>query len=121
MRKTSRRWLAPAACMVFAAFLCPTDKAFSFSNCARIGDPMEVVAANCGEPSWVESEEKRYLGQFFIPPQPSDGWLRQSPFMWNVALDVEIWVYNYGPSRLLRVLKFDKGILRSIFNRGYGI
>ena len=120
MLKASRKWLVFVTWMIFATFVCPVYQAFSFLECARIGDSMEVVVANCGDPSWVETEEKTQVGQFFIPPQPCDGWLHQSPFMGNVALDVEDWVYNYGPSRFLRVLRFDKGVLRSIFNRGYG-
>jgi hypothetical protein len=120
MRKVFRKWFVFVTWMIFATCICSPNVAFSFSNCARIGDLMEVVAASCGEPSWVETEAKRQTGQFFIPPQPCDGWLRQSPYMGNIALDAEDWVYNYGPSRLLRVLRFKMGVLRSIYNRGYG-
>jgi|WetSurMetagenome_2_1015567.scaffolds.fasta_scaffold01826_4 hypothetical protein len=120
MRKVSRKWLVSVTLIIFATCVYPIFEAFSFLECARIGDTMEMVDANCGDPSWVETETKTQAGQFFIPPQPCDGWLRQSPFMGNIALDVEDWVYNYGPSRFLRVLRFRMGVLNSIYNRGYG-
>ena len=81
---------------------------------------MSNVVANCGEPTHVEIGGRRQLGQFFIPYHVGDGWLLQGPFIGEVTVDVEEWVYNLGPTRFMRILRFENGILKSIRNGGYG-
>jgi len=33
---------------------------------------------------------------------------------------VEIWTYNYGPSRFLDYVRLENGIVRKIYSGGYG-
>jgi len=82
---------------------------------------MSDVVANCGEPTWVQIGEGRQLGQVFIPYHVRDGWFLPGPFIGReFPVDVEEWVYNLGPTRFLRILRFENGILRSIRTGGYG-
>jgi len=60
------------------------------------------VAATCGEPA--------YRDQWFYTQPPYGGY----------AADVEVWYYNFGPSRLLQVLKFRNDRLVDVQTDGYG-
>jgi hypothetical protein len=81
---------------------------------------MSDVVANCGEPTEVRSGERKQLGEFFVPYHVRDGWLLQGPFIGEVPVDVEEWVYNFGRLRFMYILRFENGILRSISQGGYG-
>ena len=120
MRKRSRKSLIVCAFMMLAGCVCFAHKTFSFSDCARVGDLMSDVVAYCGEPTQVTVGEKRQLGQFFVPYHVRDGWLVQGPFIGEVPVEVEEWVYNFGPTRFMRILSFENGILRSVRYGGYG-
>jgi hypothetical protein len=120
MRKGSRKSLIIFALMMFAGCVCFAHMTFSFSDCARVGDLMSDVVANCGEPTQVNIGERKQVGEFFVPYHVRDGWLLQGPFIGEVPVDVEEWVYNLGRTRFMRILRFENGILRSIRNGGYG-
>ena len=120
MKNKSRRILAAYALIVFAGCVWLAHDTLSFSDCARIGDLMSDVVANCGEPSEVRVGEVKQIGQYFVPSHVRDGWLLQGPFIGEVPLDVEEWVYNFGPGRFIRILRFENGILRAINRGGYG-
>jgi hypothetical protein len=62
---------------------------------------MAEVRALCGEPAY------------------RDAWYTALPYG-GYAADVEVWYYNFGPSQLLRLLKFRNGELESIGADGYG-
>jgi hypothetical protein len=116
MRKVCRKWLVFVAWMVFASCFCMGDKAHAFSDCAGVGDLMYDVVNNCGAPTSVESGEKRMIGSGFVPFHTPDGWLR-GPL---IVTEIEEWTYNFGPTRFMRILRFENGILTSIRVGGYG-
>jgi len=81
-----------------------------------LGDPMRCgselitkgtsqakVAALCGQPAQV------------VRPAVSGG---VEPGVSDV--DEEIWVYNFGPNRLMQRIRFRNGIVASIDSVGYG-
>jgi hypothetical protein len=37
-----------------------------------------------------------------------------------IEIPVEIWIYNLGPSKLMRKLRFEDGVLVDIDTMGYG-
>lgn len=66
------------------------------------GDGPEQVRAACGEPDYIDRWERREG-----PPH-------------HALPDVENWVYNPGPGRLLSILRFRNGRLVAIESDGYG-
>lgn len=66
------------------------------------GDSAAEVRARCGEPDY------------------RDRWRQpEGPPTYRVA-DVEVWVYNPGPGRLLSILRFRGGRLQRVDTDGYG-
>ena len=46
---------------------------------------------------------------------------RKGRDLWNVRSDViEEWLYNFGPTRLLRILTFQNGTLKEVRTAGHG-
>jgi hypothetical protein len=79
------------------------------------GASRSEVAAKCGEPTDVTTARSvfrrpvvwsygrpRYIGEDFI------------------EIPVEIWVYNLGPNKLMRRLRFEGGVVTDIETLGYG-
>ena len=79
------------------------------------GDPSSEVAAKCGEPAdvirmssiyrrpvvWIHGRP-RFLGEDYIEVQ------------------VEAWLYNFGPNKLMRRVRFENGLVAEIETLGYG-
>jgi hypothetical protein len=79
------------------------------------GDTSAEVAAKCGEPTdviqmrsiyrrpviWIYGRPQ-YIGEDFI------------------EVPVEAWVYNFGPNKLMRRLRFENGLVTEIETLGYG-
>src|SRR5689334_10424497 len=53
-------------------------------------------------------------------PTYSDDWDTYLLYGTDVAVHVEEWYYNFGPSRLVQVLRFRNSRLSSIESAGYG-
>jgi hypothetical protein len=78
------------------------------SKTVETGNSRFTVLARCGQPAGsVEWEEEVVQRLNFIESR-------------SVFIRVEEWVYNFGPNRFLRVLRFRDGVLMSIESRGYG-
>lgn len=65
------------------------------------GDAAAQVRAVCGEPDYV------------------DRWEQQAP-PYHAIPDVETWIYNPGPGRLLSILRFRNGRLVAVDTDGHG-
>ena len=73
------------------------------------------VAAKCGEPTEVVT-----MRSVFRRPVI---WTNGRPFFVGedaVEIPVESWIYNLGPNKLMRRLRFEGGILTEIETLGYG-
>ena len=87
------------------------------------GDPREKVLNECGQPSDVEAwEEERY--DYFDRPPPSRLYREferyGNAYRVRAFIRVEIWTYNYGPSRFVDYVRMENSIVRKIYSGGYG-
>jgi hypothetical protein len=73
------------------------------------------VAARCGEPTDVIPMRSIYRRPVI--------WIRGRPQYIGedyIEVSVEAWVYNFGPNKLMRRLRFENGVLAQIETLGYG-
>lgn len=78
------------------------------------GDSMDKVEALCGPPSSVQRRE--------ILRRPIR-WFRGRPYYTSydpVPIPVEYWTYNLGPTKLMRRLRFEDGLLVDVETLGHG-
>ena len=79
------------------------------------GDTRSEVVAYCGEPTEVESRSA-------ILRRPLV-WIRGRPYNVGesyVEVPIDVWLYNLGPSKLMRRLRFEDGKVVEIETLGYG-
>jgi hypothetical protein len=83
------------------------------SRVIRTGDTRSAVAAICGEPSDVQTKS------IFRRPRVLVG---DRVFLGDgvVEVPIEVWTYNFGPSKLLRRIRFVDGLVDEIETGGYG-
>ena len=76
------------------------------------GDHSSRLLRFCGEPLSVESG---YAQQLYIGDATAT-------FFPRILKDVHIqeWTYNFGPTRLMRVVRLENGIVTDIRSIGYG-
>lgn len=78
------------------------------------GDSMDKVAALCGPPTDIQRRE--------ILRRPIR-WFHGRPFFTSlepVPIPVEFWIYNLGPNKLMRRLKFEDGLLVDVETLTHG-
>jgi hypothetical protein len=108
------------AALVIAFGLLAASPSFAALRCgSKIvseGDTRDEVAAKCGEPTdviagrsvfrrpvvWDYRGRPHYIGEDFM------------------EIPVESWVYNLGPNKLMRRIRFEGGIVVEIETLGYG-
>lgn len=113
-RRLPVRWLVRAlapACLFAAAAV-----ADGFSCGSRVittGMAAAEVRAACGEPT------DRSIGAILRRPVI---WRHGRPWQGAdlVEIPVERWLYNFGPQRLMRRLRFEDGLLTEVETLGYG-
>ena len=72
------------------------------------GTSKPEVLHRCGQPHWQDRRMVETLE-------------RKGRDLWNVRSDViEEWLYNFGPTRLLRILTFQNGTLKEVRTAGHG-
>lgn len=97
-----------AASPSFAAMRCGT-------KLVSEGDTRSEVAHKCGEPTDVVAQKSVF----------------RRPVIWSygrphfigedyIEIEVENWIYNLGPNKLMRRLRFEGGVLADIQTLGYG-
>jgi hypothetical protein len=87
------------------------------------GDPGDKVVNECGQPTSVDSwEEERFDYFDRLPPanRYRDFERYGNAYRVRVFIRVEIWTYNYGPSRFLDYVRLENGIVRRVYSGGYG-
>jgi hypothetical protein len=73
-----------------------------------IGLTMAEVEADCGEPAWKQRLHENIVRNPLLYPENADTYVTDE------------WIYNFGPQRLLRFLRFQDGRLVGIRTGGYG-
>lgn len=78
------------------------------------GDTRDQVSAKCGNPANIER------GTAFVP---SVAWVNGVPVSAGntlIEVPVELWLYNFGPTQLMRRVRFESGRVVAIEILGYG-
>jgi hypothetical protein len=78
------------------------------------GDTRDQVAAKCGNPTDVERSSV-YV--------QSTAWVNGVPVSAGntlIEVPVELWLYNFGPTQLMRRVRFESGRVVAIEILGYG-
>jgi Protein of unknown function (DUF2845) len=98
----------------FAALLGITTAAADSMRCGSKlmtdGDPADKVEAYCGPPAAIERRE-------ILRPY---GYNRGIMVHSSYEVSVELWTYNFGPSKLMYRLRFEDGILVDVDTLSHG-
>jgi hypothetical protein len=107
------------AAMLIAVALLASSPAFAALRCgSKIvteGDTRSEVAVKCGEPTEVLTVKSLFRRPVI--------WSNGRPYYIGedfVEVPVEHWIYNLGPNKLMRRLRFEGGLLVEIESLGYG-
>jgi hypothetical protein len=80
------------------------------------------VLAHCGDPSAVR--DLGYAVRPFHPlghwPPPGGALFRYGPGNYYREVQVTEYIYNFGPRKLMRKLRFEGGVLADLETLGYG-
>ena len=106
-----------AAALVLGLLAC--SPAFAFRCGTKLvseGDTRAQVASKCGEPTDVVTMASVFrrpvvYGQGGRPYYVGENF---------VEVPVESWIYNLGPNKLMRRLRFEGGLVTEIETLGYG-
>ena len=107
------KWIVGLGLTLLAA-----SPAYAFrcgSKLVTEGATRSEVAAKCGDPTEIDRRSA-------ILRRPVT-WINGRPYNVGeglIEIPVEIWIYNLGPSKLMRKLRFEDGVLVDIDTLGYG-
>ncbi|HEY8507293.1 MAG TPA: DUF2845 domain-containing protein [Steroidobacteraceae bacterium] len=107
-----RRWFW--ALLLTAAFVAPAHAFRCNGRLVHEGDTRAQVAAKCGDPTEIHRTTALRRPVFWIHGRPyhlGDG---------LVEVQLESWIYNLGPNKLMRRVRFEDGIVVEIETLGYG-
>jgi hypothetical protein len=106
------------AAIVLVLGLLGCSPAFAFRCGAKLvteGDTRAEVAAKCGEPADVIKMSSVYRRPMI--------WTNGRPYYIGqdfMEVPVEAWLYNLGPNKLMRRVRFENGVVAEIETLGYG-
>jgi Protein of unknown function (DUF2845) len=106
-----------AAPLVLVLALAAAAPAYAFRCGTKLvteGDTRSQVIAKCGEPTEVERRST------FREPVVIVGGRAFRGGLGLVEIPIEFWVYNLGPSKLMRRIRFEDGVVVEIETLGYG-
>jgi hypothetical protein len=78
-----------------------------------VGSSQAEVVATCGNPSQVNHGSVTH-GAVGVTTQPN------VVVGTSEEVEREVWIYNFGPSKLMERVRFEDGIVVSIDAMGYG-
>jgi hypothetical protein len=84
------------------------------SSLISTGDTRDQVAAKCGNPADIERSSVLVQSMAWVNGVPVSAG--------NTLIEVplELWLYNFGPTQLMRRVRFESGRVVSIEILGYG-
>ncbi|MBN2468874.1 MAG: DUF2845 domain-containing protein [Deltaproteobacteria bacterium] len=83
------------------------------------GDTKFDVIVKCGEPVWVEKRTVTRIEKLHDRPYFHKYYGGRSSTV-VVPVEIEEWMYNFGPRRFIQILRFENGRLVEIETGGYG-
>jgi hypothetical protein len=110
----SRSLLSLALLGLLATWSASASAFYCGTHLVHEGDTRAEVRAKCGDPTDVETKSILRQPIFFLRGRPV---VVGSGF---VEVPVEFWLYNLGPHRLMRRLRFEDGKLIEIETLGHG-
>jgi len=106
--------IIPGTCLIAAALAVAGPAAADSIRCGSKlmtdGDPSNKVLAYCGEPAAIERRE-------ILRPW---GYQRGVTVHSTYEVSVELWTYNFGPSKLMYRLRFEDGLLVDVETLTHG-
>jgi hypothetical protein len=105
-------WTAATALSLLAAS--PALAMRCGTHLVHEGDTRSLVASKCGAPA--EISHSSVLRRPVI-------WRHGRPYFLSadvVQIPVEFWIYNLGPNKFMRRLRFEDGLVTEIETLGYG-
>src|SRR5688572_16422584 len=108
-----KTWLAMAL-LTLAASAAHADSLRCGTRLVHEGDTREVVIAKCGEATGID---RRSVWRRPVV------WIRGRPFhvgIHEIEIPVELWTYNFGPNRFMRLIRFEDGRVVDIETLDYG-
>jgi hypothetical protein len=111
-RSTGERTMKKLIVMTTLALLLMPSVSFGFrcgNKLVAIGDTKVEVLAKCGQPDLIETEEMREV----VTSADKDD-------LQKITTIVETWIYDLGPDRFVKILKFEGATLISIEDGSYG-
>jgi hypothetical protein len=106
------------AFIVVLGLLATASPAFAFTCGTRLvseGDTRDQVLAKCGEPADVITQRSVFHRPVI--------WTGGRPYFIGsdyIEIPVESWIYNLGPNKLMRRVRFEAGVVVEIETLGYG-
>lgn len=83
------------------------------------GDRMHEVRANCGEPASQITRMEESTFYAGGARRAADGSFYGGSAR-TVSVQIDIWVYDFGPTRFMEELRFEDGVLRRLTALGRG-
>jgi len=123
--------MKPGYAILVLALILFMEPAFALRCGNRIvseGDHQLKIQKYCGEPAAIKY---RSIYRSGIPAARyrrnrhdiSQSGSRDELLIHNrslVEVQIEEWTYNFGPRRLMRVIRFENGLVTDVSNLGYG-
>jgi hypothetical protein len=120
--------------LVAVAALLVAEPAFAFRCKGKIvseGDPQAKVLHYCGDPVsvqqrtiWRSGVPTGWTGRRLLLESEGARIYRGEELLIHdrsvVEVLVEEWTYNLGPHKLMRVVRFEDGVVVDVATRGYG-
>lgn len=119
-----KKFCLAMALFILMAFV-STDEAGAFrcgTHLVHIGDMKWDVFQKCGPPNFRDAWEEKRLERVYGAPYGDwdSSILTRIPFGAVVYVLIEEWVYNSGPTRFVRILRFENSRLVEITTGDYG-
>ena len=101
-------------CLLLCALPASADTLRCGSKLVYEGDLMAVVRSRCGQPAQISHSTILRFPTVWIRGRPHQLGDQQ------IEIPVETWVYNFGPRKFMRQLRFEDGVLVEIAALDYG-
>ncbi len=115
--------------LIILIILATTGPSFAFrcgNSLVNKGDRKPEVIQKCGEPDYIDSWEEERISKDYpstheFDPKTFSYRRYRVPFLVREYVTIDVWTYNRGPTRFIRYLTFENGILTEITtgDRGY--